>query len=253
MLRYVSRGELLAALPARPLADLLIERFFGFYDPSMPYSHFIHRPSFTRHYERFWADQAAWPVAKLGMLFAMLCLALASYARNGDPPPDLAPHAPAMADGFRHRAAQCILASNLGAPTFDSVLALKMYGIAEYARLPYDSTQHRMIHSLLVQQALRLGFHRDPDGFPSIPPFEAEQRRRIWHSVCQLDMLLALQLGLPSTTRYEESNVAPPRSLYDGELYEGMLELPPSRPPTEPTPVAYSKSPHLPLRSCWYH
>ena len=239
VLRSVTRAELLASLPARSLSNRLVTRFFDVYDPSIPYSQFLHQATFLKQYEAFWADFDAWPVAKIGMLYSILNLALHSHQRYGDAPPDIHAHVLSMAESYRYRAAQCILAANLGTPTFDSVLGMKLYALSEYARLPYSDVQHWMVHGLVMRQALRAGFHRDPSAFPSITPFEAEQRRRIWHSICQLDLLMSLQLGLPSMTRYSESNVAPPRSVYEEELYEGMPELPLARPPDEPTPVAY--------------
>ena len=235
----MTRAELLTSLPAKLLADRLITRFFDIYDPSLPYSQLIHRATFVRHYERFWSNFDSWPLAKVGMLFSMFHLALASYQRYGDEPPDLQGQIGPMTDAYRHQAAQCILAAKLGAPTFDSVVALMLHGMSEYARLPYSESTHWMLHGLLVRHAMRAGFHRDPSEFPSIPPFEGEQRRRIWHSICQLDLLLSLQLGMPAMTRYSETNVAPPRSVYEEELYEGMAELPPARSPSEPTQVAY--------------
>ena len=149
-----------------------------------------------------------------------------------------------MSDVFRHRAAQCILAADITAPAHDSIPCLMLYGMCEYSRLPHGDISLWMIQATLVRKGMLMGYHRDPDCFPSISPFEGEMRRRLWHGICQLDLLLSFQLGLPSMIQYTETDVAPPRSVFEEELYEEMTELPPSRPMTEPTPVSYFVAKH---------
>lgn len=64
-------------------------------------------------------------------------------------------------------------------------------------------------------------------------------RRRVWFFVIRLDGLLSFQVGLPSNIREEFHDTKQPRNIHDWELYEGMKELPPSRPSSEVTPIAY--------------
>ena len=69
--------------------------------------------------------------------------------------------------------------------------------------------------------------------------FQGEMRRRVWLLVSRLDALTSFHAGLPSMIRSVDHDTVEPRNLYDWELDEGMSELPPSRPHSEATPVAY--------------
>jgi hypothetical protein len=64
-------------------------------------------------------------------------------------------------------------------------------------------------------------------------------RRRVWNSIVTMDAVSSFMVGLPSMTRTIDYDCGEPRNIHDWELYEGMTELPASRPPSEATPVSY--------------
>ena len=64
-------------------------------------------------------------------------------------------------------------------------------------------------------------------------------RRRNFSLVEIFDPSFAFQAGLPSIIREEECDVEPPRNLFDTDSAEDCKELPPSRPPADPTPMLY--------------
>lgn len=96
-----------------------------------------------------------------------------------------------------------------------------------------------LLLGLLVQLALSLGYHRDPQNFPSISPFVSEMRRRVWGAIVQMDLRLSSQMGLPRILKSQECDTAEPRNLLDSDFDEATVKLPPSRPDTEVTPVLY--------------
>lgn len=93
---------------------------------------------------------------------------------------------------------------------------------------------------IMVPLAVSRGYHRDPAGFPNISPFAGEMRRRVWAAVVQMDLRLSSQMGLPHLLKSTQCNTAEPRNLFDTDFDEDAVELPPSRPETEVTPVLYS-------------
>jgi len=167
-----------------------------------------------------------------------------SYAREGDEPAEFYGVAAETADIYRKRVAQCILSSDISAPTPYSMETTMLYGLSEYTRLPDGNIGLWMLGGILIRKAMHMGYHRDPKFFPSISPFEGEIRRRVWMAIWMKDVLTSCQLGLPSMLRPEEVDVELPRNLYDEELFEDMEELPPSRSPDEPTLVVYMISKH---------
>lgn len=92
---------------------------------------------------------------------------------------------------------------------------------------------------VLVNIAMRMGYHRDPRHFPSLSPFAGEMRRRVWMGVCLLDGAISAQVGMPRLIRYTHVDTAEPRNLANSDIDETITELPPSRPDTERTPILY--------------
>ena len=96
-----------------------------------------------------------------------------------------------------------------------------------------------LLLGMLVQLAISLGYHRDPQNFSHISPFAGEMRRRVWAAIVQMDLRLSSQMGLPRILKSQQCDTSEPRNLLDSDFDEGCVELPPSRPETEITPVLY--------------
>ena len=96
-----------------------------------------------------------------------------------------------------------------------------------------------LLLGMLVQLALSLGYHRDPQNFSHISPFASEMRRRVWAAIVQMDLRLSSQMGLPRLLKSQQSDTSEPRNLLDSDFDETSVELPPPRPETEVTPVLY--------------
>ncbi|RYC96850.1 hypothetical protein BFJ63_vAg17 [Fusarium oxysporum f. sp. narcissi] len=103
-----------------------------------------------------------------------------------------------------------------------------------------DETGLWLVQGIIVQLALSQGYHRDPHNFPSITPFSGEMRRRVWAVIVQLDLRLSSQMALPCVLKSQQYDTAEPRNLLDTDFDENTIDLPPSRPETEVTPVLYS-------------
>ena len=89
--------------------------------------------------------------------------------------------------------------------------------------------------ALMVNLAMRMGYHRDPSHFPGISPLKAEMGRRIWATVLQGDILISSQMGMPRMISDWKCDTAEPRNLNDTDLDQDTSELPPPRPETEIT------------------
>jgi hypothetical protein len=91
-----------------------------------------------------------------------------------------------------------------------------------------------------MNSAIDLTFrNRDPEQYENILPFDGEMRRRVWYCVVQLDTISSLLLGLPSMIRAGDYDTAQPLNVHDWELTKDMTDLPPSRPLSQETPIAY--------------
>lgn len=234
--RLSSRDEVLAALPTRVQADVLIGRFFNSNDPT---TCLVHGPTFQKKYEAHWMNPRETPLPFLAQLFAIMSLALQSYDRVGDEPPDWLGISMKISATYRRLTAQTVILADISDPDPTILETLVLHSFAEFGRSRDPEPGVTMLVSLTVRLAMRMGYHRDPAPHPNIPVFHGEMRRRVWGLLRQADLLFSAQCGLPAIVNSDHTDTAFPRNLYDEELYEEMQTLPPSRPDTEQTPVSY--------------
>jgi hypothetical protein len=142
-----------------------------------------------------------------------------------------------MKDAFREKAVQCLILAKYttGGPYILETLITVLTG--EFVLLKDNATDGWLLISMILHLAVRMGYHRDPDHFPEISPFEGEMRRRTWITILQLDLVLSLEMGLPRSAKDTHIDVKLPRNLRDCDFEENMTEMPSTRPETEWTPV----------------
>ncbi|EME88917.1 uncharacterized protein MYCFIDRAFT_10996, partial [Pseudocercospora fijiensis CIRAD86] len=230
------KNELLAAYPSKSDADRLIARYFNAYDPSV---HIIHGPSFQKQYDKHWLNPTETSVVWFGLCYAMMTLALQSYHRAGDEPPEYRGRTLELSHTYRRLTAQCLLLGDITQANPQTLETLVLHVQAEYGRSRDAEPGVLLLTGLCARLAMRMGYHRDPGPHPAITPFQGEIRRRVWTFVRQCDLLISFQFGLPAMIRTDHIDTETPRNLYDDELYEDMTSLPPSRPTFEATPMSY--------------
>jgi hypothetical protein len=192
-------------------------------------------------YETFWKDPSATSIAWIGLMFSMLYIAAQLQAFTIDFADGRAESLKAdyitMKDAFREKAVQCLILARYttGGPYILETLITVLTG--EFILLKDSATDGWLLISMILHLAMRMGYHRDPDHFPGISPFEGEMRRRIWATILQLDLALSLEKGLPRSATDSHIDTKQPRNLRDGDFDEDTTEMPPPRPETEWTPV----------------
>ncbi|RSL57795.1 hypothetical protein CEP54_008147 [Fusarium duplospermum] len=206
--RHATRDEILAAVPPRPVVDRLMALHFDSYIIT-PY--LIHGKKFLR--ETFAID---FPDGRAESLKA-------EYLT--------------MKDAFREKAVQCLILARYttGGPYILETLITVLTG--EFILLKDGVTDGWLSIGMILHVAMRMGYHRDPDHFPGISPFEGEMRRRIWTTILQLDLVISLEMGLPRSATDTHIDTKPPRNLRDCDFDEDTTEVPLPRPETEWTPV----------------
>ncbi|EON62028.1 hypothetical protein W97_01247 [Coniosporium apollinis CBS 100218] len=230
------QAEVLAAFPQKQIADRLITRYFITYDPAL---HIIHGPTFQKQYDKHWLNPNETPIIWIGMAFAMMCIALQSYHRAHDEPPEYHGKSWELSGEYRRLTAQCLILADVTQPIPHLLETLLLHLYAEYSRSWDAETGVLLSVGIIVRLAQRMGCHRDSKHYPNISAFTGEMRRRVWTAIRQADLLFSQQAGLPPMIRSTDTNADFPANLYDDELFEEMKELPPSRPVTEATPASY--------------
>jgi Fungal specific transcription factor domain/Fungal Zn(2)-Cys(6) binuclear cluster domain len=230
------RSEILSQLPSKYLTDILVARYFNTFDPA---THILHSPVFQKQYNAHWPDPSKTSIVWIAMLFAMLRIALLSYARDGDEPPEFAGKSLDLSNTYRTAMANCLILADYTKPHQHIIETLIFHLHAEYRRNQDSEASVWVLVGMIVRLAMRMGYHRDSKMFPNITPFQGEMRRRVWTFVRQADLLFSFQISLPAMIRIGDSDTELPRNIYDEEFDEDTTMLPPSRPMSEPTTVSY--------------
>ena len=165
-------------------------------------------------------------------------LAILSYNRDGDEPPDFRGR-PVEAGAYRDLMAQCLIVGDYTKPHRYLIEALIFHLFGDFSQTKDTDVSVWVLGGMIARLAMRMGYHRDSKMFPNITPFQGEMRRRVWTLVRQADVLFSFQVGLPSMLRSGDTDTEIPRNLHDEDLDEDCKELPPSRPNDEPTPISF--------------
>lgn len=208
------------------------------------------RTDVGQQYETFWKSPQDAPILWVGMLLSMICVSTqfrnAFLIADYTPGPSDFPDEPSVVvdsqfsvDTYREKIIQCLTLGHYieGGPYVLETMLL--YLLVELFFLKDVDTGIWVLSGNIVQVALHMGYHRDAKHFPSISPFAGEMRRRVWGMVTQIDYSASTQIGMPRLVRETQCDTEPPRNLLDSDFDEHTIELPPSRPETEMTPLLY--------------
>ncbi|CAK7202241.1 hypothetical protein SEUCBS139899_004963 [Sporothrix eucalyptigena] len=231
-----TEGDLRAELPPKSTVLTLCGRYFNSMDNAV---NIIHAPTFNAQLRSHWQNPSKTPVMWLGLLYSVMCLAMLSYHKVGDEPPEWKGHAMELASLFRVRTVQCLVTADYTKPVEYTVETMILYVFGEYSSRWDADLGLWLIGSLITRVAFRMGYHRDAKWFPSITPFQAEMRRRTWALVRMCDVMFSHQVSLPNMIYDHDCDTQLPLNIFDEEFGPNTKVLPPSRPNSEPTPIAY--------------
>jgi len=175
------------------------------------------------------------------MLFGLMSLATFASLGAGEENPDLRGTHTEVIRLYRGCCSQSLVLSDYTKPGLYTLIALLIHGEADFVMIKTGQVNIYILAGVLVRLGLRMGLHRDPSKIGgNISVFQAEMRRRLWHVIVQVDQLASFHIGLPSMVSAIESDTECPRNLRDEDFDVDSVELPPGRPDTERTPMAYT-------------
>ncbi|KAK6373978.1 hypothetical protein LTS17_007948 [Exophiala oligosperma] len=231
----VSRGEVLSHLPSRFACDIMITRFFAHMYPAI---YILHGPAFHRQYERFWEDNSMTSIVWVGLLYAVLRIAMLDFVREGDEPLEFKGKCPDLASTFRNRLTDCLILADYMQPHEFLIETLCLHLYAEYVCSRDARSVTWVLTGMITRMAMRMGY--DIVTVPGLTLFQSEMRRRVWTFIRQADILISFQAGQPSMIDLESCEETMPRNIYDDAAFdETCKELPPGLPNSEPTEVSF--------------
>ncbi|KAI0002842.1 fungal-specific transcription factor domain-containing protein [Xylariaceae sp. FL0662B] len=94
----------------------------------------------------------------------------------------------------------------------------------------YDDTRFAWtLTGLAIRIAQSLGLHRDGSNFDDLSPFDIEMRRRMWWSICILDLRSAEDQGTELTIAERTYDTKFPLNVNDTDINPDMTEMPEER------------------------
>ncbi|KAI3328855.1 hypothetical protein HD806DRAFT_480898 [Xylariaceae sp. AK1471] len=230
-----NQEEILAAVPPKDFADCLVSECFELLELS---SFAIHKQEFLKQYASFWENPTGAPIMWLGLLFSLL--SIAANLREFEAEQNL--YGPQLDYGslgasYREKTVQCLILGQYTRCGPYVIETLLHHFAAEFTRRRDVNNETWILLSTAVHLAMRMGYHRDPDHFKTISPYEGEMRRRLWAMLYHLDVAISGQLGVPRLINDSFVDTAEPRNLIDSDFDPNSTELPPSRPDSVPTPT----------------
>ena len=142
---------------------------------------------------------------------------------------------------YRGCCAQCLVLSNYAQPGPYTIETFLIYMEGDFVLSKDDQMNCYLMIGVALRLAMRMGLHRDSDNVAgNITPYQGEFRRRIWHLLAQIDLLVSFHIGLPAMVQAVQSDTRIPRNLQDDDFDEDSTELPLSRPESERTVMSYT-------------
>ncbi|KAK6815887.1 Transcription factor lepE [Aspergillus parasiticus] len=211
-LRASSLQALDGSLPSQEACNVCVNAYCRSFESVL---RILHVPTFRQEYNDMWTGSQ--PTSKLFMLKLQLVIAIGARVVNQSDmlgTPDMASRCVAWiqeAQQWLHAPGESLQASVDGIQLYCLVLLTQIVCAVD-ASLVYVST------GALLQKAQQLGLHRDPSHFPAMPVLQAEIRRRLWCTVCELVLQSSMDSGTPPLISCDEFDCRPPANLNDTNL-----------------------------------
>jgi hypothetical protein len=220
-------SSLLALIPDRSTTDALVAQYLDLFETTY---RVLHIPSFLRDYQDLWRS----PNESSPEFLVTLLLAMASIVCvSGRYPMKFL----GLSSRGREAATEWIAASKAYlAAQSQKTVTLATFQIEILVMLAEEmnslSLKAQWVSSgHLLRLAMAAGLHREPRGLsPRISTFDQEMRRRLWATILELELLIAVIRGMPSAIRTDAWDCEPPSNIDDEDFGVASLELPPSKP-----------------------
>lgn len=245
--------SLILLLPSRRVVDELI----GLYMTYIESTHrILHMPSFLRELEQFWTQKEnpnmVSPAFVAQLLLVLSCAWNLVDQETLQSLTDVSLNCYTALEWVLHTE-KWLVNADIKRP---EITALRLYILLITAQNCHGMKRSKawLATGTLVKQAMLSGYHRDPSRYTKISVFNREMRRRVWTTIVELDLQIAIDRGMPPSVQASDYDTAAPLNINDEDIHETITELPAERPLTEVTSssfqAVFSKSLPLRLKAC---
>lgn len=205
--------------PARDVADAMVELYFQSFESTY---RILHRSSFRKDYETFWASPDAAPA---NLRLKVLLVVAIGASIHEDSNKDLQ---------FYNTAIRWICAAQdwLLAPSEKArldITGIQIHCLTFLARQIYSPSADLVWVSVgnMINAAIQLGLNRDPRYIAATSPLEAELRRRLWATIVEMEMQTSMDTAMAVRVRLDSFDAEPPSHINDHEIDEDTKDVKP--------------------------
>ncbi|EXJ77050.1 hypothetical protein A1O3_10208 [Capronia epimyces CBS 606.96] len=196
-------------LITRAVLDNLVDAYFALYHPTFP---ILHEPTFREQYSRLHGR----PSGSTWHILANLVAALGSFVST------------ACSDDTHITLFNAVKANltieSLETGSLSLVQAFAM--AANYLQKRNRPNSGYNYGGIALRLAISLGLHKDFHGWQTAP-FKKEMRRRVWWSLCVLDVGATITYGRPLNWPQVGVETAFPLNIHEQDLAPGSTTVPP--------------------------
>ncbi|RFU32810.1 hypothetical protein B7463_g3494, partial [Scytalidium lignicola] len=218
-------SPILESLPSRTVCDEYVSIYFRSFEKNM---RILHYPSFMDEYQRFW--ESGETTRQEFELYVPQMAAVVAIIRSWDDESTPGAERAVKADVLWGYVDMWL--DKLPGRRQLTITALRTRALLILAQQVRGVQADKIWNATgkLVRSAMMAGLHRDPSEFPNINIYEGELRRRLWMAIVEMDLEASLIYGMPVMLHEGNFTCNAPSNVDDFELFDGMTELPMSKP-----------------------
>jgi hypothetical protein len=205
-----------AGIPDRITCDRLLELYFATFDTVF---RVLHVPTFYNEYNAYWDDTNFKKKTFHQKLLLVLAIGTCFYYEPEEQQCPLR----SLASAWIFQAQQWLVSVfEMGEPDMEvlqisSLLLLARQVDKSGSELTWISADFPL------RIAISEGYHLEPSvHFPTITPFEAEMRRRIWATILELSLQSSLDANMPPPLSGDVWDCCPPANINDSEIFKSI-------------------------------
>ncbi|EWZ92737.1 hypothetical protein FOCG_06472 [Fusarium oxysporum f. sp. radicis-lycopersici 26381] len=227
--------QILALVPPRKIVDRYIFQYFNTFD-----SIILHRGKFLAEYANFWVNPSGASIIWVGFLFSIMSMAVSLQKKEAGVHGVSASELQTTLDTYRTLTIHCLVAGDYLRSSAHTVETLILHFAVDQEADADANIGNWVLMGVIIRIAMRMGLHREPSHWPNIRPLQAELRRRAWTALYSIDFFTSTQIGLPRIIKDSQCDTRPPSYLLDSDIGFEHNTLPPERPHSEPSMLAFN-------------
>ncbi|KAE8163981.1 fungal-specific transcription factor domain-containing protein [Aspergillus tamarii] len=207
-------------MPPKQTSDKLIQAYLRTFESVY---RIVHVPSFLREYDQYWKDPQTASPAFIIMTLLMLAIGN-SFCQSGDPDKDYVPRCTSSQWIYT---AQTWLSSPFEKSRLN-ITSLQTQCLLLLARQTNDISSDLVWISAgaLLRTAMHMGFHIDPRHIRGISFFDAQLRRRIWHTILEIVVQSSMDAGGLPLIHCDDYDCEPPLNIGDAQMEDSIQAKP---------------------------